>query len=264
MSCGVQSPDRQRRTPTEHTIQRGDIPRYVIVKAAYSHARARTGHTRHTRSRLPWSVVTVHTLCSAHCHWRGLRAACGCARRGSRETRLRDTLRDRERVPRDARRLRLYTFQYFRKRAPPLRYCTSYYGVVHIIISVRCKKTNCALRRPTINSVWVCRLGLVTRLSAAPGRAEFFRTRRLLSPSTGGLWMRTRRCWQCGAPLVRSQGLRPAAHTTPHAARCTPHAARRTGFCLMGDAETHGATLVLNSPSGLACKDLPGSHRSAA
>ena len=74
----------------------------------------------------------------------------------------------------------------------------------------------------------------------------------------------TRRCWQCGAPLVRSQGLRPAAHTTPHAARCTPHAARRTGFCLMGDAETHGATLVLNSPSGLACKDLPGSHRSAA
>ena len=264
MSCGVQSPDRQRRTPTEHTIQRGDIPRYVIVKAAYSHARARTGHTRHTRSRLPWSVVTVHTLCSAHCHWRGLRAACGCARRGSRDETPRHSPRPRESSERRETATALY-FPVFQKAGSTLKvlylllWCSA-----HHHISVRCKKTNCALRRPTINSVWVCRLGLVTRLSAAPGRAEFFRTRRLLSPSTGGLWMRTRRCWQCGAPLVRSQGLRPAAHTTPHAARCTPHAARRTGFCLMGDAETHGATLVLNSPSGLACKDLPGSHRSAA
>jgi hypothetical protein len=263
MSCGVQSPDRQRRTPTEHTIQRGDIPRYVIVKAAYSHARARAQGTHDTRDRVFRGAWSQYTHCAQHTAT-GADSELHADALVARETRLRDTLRDRERVPRDARRLRLYTFQYFRKRAPPLRYCTSYYGVVHIIISVRCKKTNCALRRPTINSVWVCRLGLVTRLSAAPGRAEFFRTRRLLSPSTGGLWMRTRRCWQCGAPLVRSQGLRPAAHTTPHAARCTPHAARRTGFCLMGDAETHGATLVLNSPSGLACKDLPGSHRSAA
>ena len=60
----------------------------------------------------------------------------------------------------------------------------------------------------------------------------------------------TRRCWQCGAPLVRSQGLRPAAHTTPHAARCTPHAARRTPHRLLsngrcGNARSHaGAQLA--------------------
>ena len=250
---------RRRSTRSSAEIYPGTLSLKPRIRT-----RARAQGTHDTRDRVFRGAWSQYTHCAQHTATGADSELHADALDVARETRLRDTLRDRERVPRDARRLRLYTFQYFRKRAPPLRYCTSYYGVVHIIISVRCKKTNCALRRPTINSVWVCRLGLVTRLSAAPGRAEFFRTRRLLSPSTGGLWMRTRRCWQCGAPLVRSQGLRPAAHTTPHAARRTPHAARRTGFCLMGDAETHGATLVLNSPSGLACKDLPGSHRSAA
>ena len=166
------------------------------------------------------------------------------------ERRDSETLSETERVPRDARRLRLYTFQYFRKRAPPLRYCTSYYGVVHIIISVRCKKTNCALRRPTINSVWVCRLGLVTRLSAAPGRAEFFRTRRLLSPSTGGLWMRTSHEAMLAMRGTTRPLTRPAARCPYYAARRTLHAARRTPHRLLsngrcGNARSHaGAQLA--------------------
>ena len=77
----------------------------------------------------------------------------------------------------------------------------------------------------------------------------------------GGGGLRTRRCWQCmqGAnrllhkacdrllqsPYHATHGVRraacAAASSTPHATWRITHAARRTGFCMMGNAETHGA-----------------------
>jgi hypothetical protein len=265
MSCGVQSPDRQRRTPTEHTIQRGDIPRYVIVKAAYSHARARAQGTHDTRDRVFRGAWSQYTHCAQHTATGADSELHADALAGSRDETPRHSPRPRESSERRETATALY-FPEFQKAGSTLKvlYLLLWCSAHHHLYAARRQ-----IARYAALQLIVCGFvdsGLLRGFPQPRGGPNYFGPGGSSRPPRGDCGCARGDAGNAGhhSSAHKACGPLPILRRTPHAARRTPHAARRTGFCLMGDAETHGATLVLNSPSGLACKDLPGSHRSAA